>query len=103
MRPSRAAPGIRLSNQLVNLVVIALGIASAYFMTIQSLKVELAAKAESVVVEQLDKKLGNLEVILREGTVSREQFHSFSTELERRLSRIEYYLMQQRGQDLENR
>lgn len=103
MRTHRSTSGIRLSSQFVNLVVIALGIASAYFMTIQSLKVELAAKAESVVVEQLDKKLGNLEVILREGTVSREQFHSFSTDLERRLSRIEYYLMQQRGQDLENR
>jgi hypothetical protein len=103
MSAARTLLPLRVTGQLVNLVVIALGIASAYFMTIQSLKVELAAKAESVVVEQLDKKIGNLEVILREGTVSREQFHSFSTDLERRLSRIEYYLMQQRGEDLENR
>ena len=50
----------RLGGQLLNLLLVALGIAAAYFMTIQSLKLELAAKAEHAVVETLDKKLINI-------------------------------------------
>jgi hypothetical protein len=90
--------GIRLSAQLVNIMTIVVGIAAAYFLTIQSLKVELAAKAEGVVVETLDKKLANFEVMLKEGVVSREQFYQFSKDVEARLSRIEYYLKVQMGE-----
>lgn len=90
--------GIRLSAQLVNIMTIVVGIAAAYFLTIQSLKIELAAKAESVVVETLDKKLANLEVMLKESVVSREQFYQFSKDVEARLSRIEYYLKAQMGE-----
>ncbi|MEW6050836.1 MAG: hypothetical protein AB1644_07225 [Candidatus Zixiibacteriota bacterium] len=89
--------GLRLSGQLLNLLMVALSIAAAYFMTIQSLKIELAAKAESAVVETLDKKLGNIEVILREGVVSKEQFYRFSQEVDRRLAQIEFHLSNQAG------
>ena len=90
--------GLRLSGQLLNLLMVALSIAAAYFMTIQSLKIELAAKAENEVVETLDKKLGNIEVILREGVVSKEQFYRFSQEVDRRLARIEFHLTNQAGE-----
>ena len=90
--------GIRLSGQLINIMTIVLGIAAAYFLTIQSLKIELEAKAESVVVEALDKKLANFEVILKEGVVSKEQFYLFSKDVEARLTRIEYYLKEQAGE-----
>lgn len=90
--------GIRLSGQLINIMTIVLGIAAAYFLTIQSLKIELEAKAEGVVVEALGKKLANFEVILKEGVVSKEQFYQFSKDVEARLTRIEYYLKEQAGE-----
>lgn len=90
---------LRLSAQLLNVLMIALGIAAAYFMTIQSLKIELAAKAESDVVVTLDKKLANFEILLREGMVTREQFYAFSSAIDRRLARIEYQLQIEPGDD----
>ncbi|MDX9858298.1 MAG: hypothetical protein RBT76_10940 [candidate division Zixibacteria bacterium] len=89
--------GIRLGGQLLHMLVLALGLAGGYFMTVQSIRLELAAKAEAVTVETLERKLTNLEVILREGTVTREQFYEFSREVERRLARIEYYVSEDKG------
>ena len=94
---------LRLGAQLLNLLLVALGIAAAYFMTIQSLKIELAAKAESAVVETLDKKLSSFEVFLREGVVNREQFYQFSREIETRLTRIEEHLLEQTGEKIGKR
>ena len=94
---------IRIAGYLFNLLIFALGIAAAYFMTIQSLKLELAAKAEGAVVETLDKKLGSFEVFLKEGVVGREQFYVFSREIEARLSRIEHYLIKQTGDEIGKR
>ena len=53
------------------------------------------AKAESAVVEALDKKLTGFEVILNEKVVSREHFFRFSKDVETRLTRIERYLKDQ--------
>jgi len=92
--------GLNLTGPVVNFLTILLGIAAAYFMTIQSLKVELAEKAEAVVVAALDRKLAAFEVMLAEGTVSREQFHRFETVVESRLSRIEFYLTEKRGEQV---
>jgi hypothetical protein len=91
---------LNLSGSLLNFVTIVLGIATAYFLTIQSLKVELAAKAESAVVETMDKKLAAFEVILKEGVVDKEQFWRFSRDVEARLARIEYYLTDNSGDDI---
>lgn len=88
---------LRIGNQLLNILLLALGLAGGYFMTVQSLKLELAAKAESGVVETLDRKLTHLEVILREGVVTREQFYTFANEIDHRLGRIEFYLTDERG------
>ncbi len=94
---------LNLSNSFLNLMTIVLGIVAAYFLTIQSLKVELAAKAEAAVVAALDRKLAGFEVILREGVVGREQFYEFSKEVEARLARIEYHVSKQAKSDPEHR
>lgn len=90
----------QLSSLWLNLVTIILGIAAAYFMTIQSLKVELAAKAEAAVVGALDRKLAAFEILLAEGVVGKEQFYEFSSDVEARLIRIEDYLVQYSGENL---
>jgi len=84
--------GLSITNPLLNLLVVIMGLAAAYFVTIQSIKVELAAKAEAAVVATLDRKLASFEVLLAEGVVSKEEFHRFSKDIEARLIRIENYL-----------
>ncbi|PWB69069.1 hypothetical protein C3F09_10715 [candidate division GN15 bacterium] len=88
---------IRFDSQVINLLVIVVSLAAAYFMTIQSLKVELAAKAENAVVEALDKRLVGFEVILKEGTVSKSEFYDLSRGIESRLDRIEQHLVTHMG------
>ncbi|MBD3402789.1 hypothetical protein GF420_07825 [candidate division GN15 bacterium] len=97
MKRSAILGSLRLGSQILHLLILALGLAGGYFMTIQSLRLELAAKAENVTVEQLDRKLTNLEVMFREGVVTREQFYEFSREVDNRLARIEYYLAEAKG------
>jgi hypothetical protein len=89
--------GLRLTGQFLNFMMIALTIAAGYFMTIQSLKVELSAKAEKQAVETLDKKLSNLELLLKEGAITKEEFFRFSNEVDNRLARIEYHLSEPMG------
>lgn len=100
MPEEQTQPTFRVGSPLVNLMAIVLGVAAAYFMTIQSLKIELAAKAEGAVVEALDKKLTSFEVFLREGVVGREQFYQFSKDVEARLTRIEDYLIEKSGEQI---
>jgi len=92
---------VKLGSQLLNLLLLSLGLAGGYFMTIQSLKIELAAKAESRVVETLDKQLAELEIMIREAVVSRDQFYEFTQSVEQRLGRIEYYLAERNGSNRE--
>jgi hypothetical protein len=97
-KPRRPDDGIRLTSQLINFVMIALTIAAGYFMTIQSLRLELAGKAENVTVQVLDKKMGNLEILFREGAISKEEFFRFSREVDSRLARIESHLSGNTGE-----
>ncbi len=103
MKTAKRGDSFSISKTSLNLLGLILGVAAAYFLTIQSLKIELAAKAEGAVVERLDKKLANIEVILKEGVVSREQFFEFSKKIERRLGRIEFYLTDQSGEDIDRK
>jgi len=91
---------LRLSGTLLKFITVVFGIAAGYFLTIQSLKIELAAKAETTVVETLDKKLAGFEVILKQGVVDKEEFYRFSKEIEARLARIEFYLINQSGDQI---
>ncbi len=94
---------IKQCNPIINIATITFGVIAAYFMTIQSLKLELAEKAEERVVETLDKKLSNLEVILKEGVISKEVFLKFSNDMNNRLSRIEFYLTDKPGVKIEQK
>jgi hypothetical protein len=99
--PKHDTPSMfRLRGPWLTLISIVFGIIAAYFMTIQSLKVELAAKAEAAMVGALDKKLAGIEVLLKEGVVGKEQFYQFSTDIEARLIRIEDYLVAYSGENL---
>ena len=103
MPEERTHTVFRLVTQLVHLVAVVLGVAAAYFMTIQSLKIELAAKAESAVVRALERKLASFEVLLREGVVGKEQFYQFSKDVEARLIRIEDFLTENSGEQVGKR
>ena len=100
MATDRDASVLKVSPGTLKVMGIILSLAAAYFLTIQSLKVDMATKAESVTVESLDKKLAHIETMLREGVVSREQFYEFSKDTEARLSRIEFYLKEGIGDRL---
>ena len=74
-----------------------LGMSAAYFTTIGSIRVSLAEKAEAVLVETIDKKLTRLEVIIKEGMISKDQFFEFGSNIESRLTRIESHLTNNAG------
>lgn len=100
MADDQSSSGVRISGPLLKFVTIVFGIAAGYFLTIQSLKIELAAKAEAAVVETLDRKLAGFEVILKQGVVDKEEFFRFSKDVESRLSRIEFYLINKSGDQI---
>ncbi|MCP4703136.1 MAG: hypothetical protein GY865_00880 [candidate division Zixibacteria bacterium] len=74
-----------------------LGMSAAYFTTIGSIRVSLAEKAETVLVETIDKKLTRLEVIIKEGMISKDHFFEFRNDIESRLTRIEFHLTKKTG------
>ncbi len=93
---------IMLNTPMIKFIMVILGVATSYFLSIQSIKVELAAKAEMKTVEQLDKKLTNIEYMLNQGVLSKEQFYLFSQNIDRRLSKIEFLLENKKGADVGN-
>lgn len=86
-----------LNRPLLNFILVLLGMTAAYFTTIGSIKIQLAEKAETALVETIDKKLTRLEVIIREGRVSKDEFYQFKNDIESRLTRIEFYLVENGG------
>ena len=84
----------KVGSQVVNLLGIVIGIIAAYFMTIQSLKVDLATKAETVMVDAIDRKLAGFEAMLKDGVLTPKQFDRFTRDLEARLTRIEDHLIE---------
>lgn len=81
-----------MSKPVMNFIMVLLGMTAAYFTTIGSIKIQLAEKAESVLVEAIDRKLAAIEVTIREGRVSKDEFYQLKSDIEGRLIRIEYYL-----------
>ena len=98
MPKTREIPIFRISGPVWNVITIVLGMIAAYFMTIQQLRVDLAAKAETTVVGTLDRKISGLEVYLKEAVVSKQQFYEHTQKMETRLDRIEQYLIDQTGE-----
>lgn len=69
-----------------------LGIITAYYTTIAGIKLDLSKKAESEMVNQLDKRLSNIEILLNKNFLTKDEFHCFSEDLQKRLTKIEYQL-----------
>jgi hypothetical protein len=77
---------------MVAFFVTALGIITAYYTTIAGIRLDLSQKAESAVVNQLDKRLSNIELMLNQNFPTKEEFHRFSQDLQNRLSKIEFQI-----------
>nr|MBN2276860.1 hypothetical protein [candidate division Zixibacteria bacterium] len=84
-----------ISRPLISFIMALLGVTAAYFTTIGSIEVRLAEKAEAALVETIDKRLARLEVVIREGRVGKDEFFQFRNDIERRLTRIEFFLTEQ--------
>ncbi len=80
-------------NTLVSYVVtVALalaGLLSGYYAAYTGLKVELAAKAESASVDQIDIRLARIEATINERFATREDLAGFKNEIIARLTVIE--------------
>jgi hypothetical protein len=83
---------VHLLQFLLAFFLTALGIVTAYYTTIAGIRIDLAKKAESNIVNQLDKKISQVEIILDENFMSKKDFYEFKEEMDKRLTRIEYRL-----------
>ena len=92
MENNRFFSKVQLLQFLVAFFVTAFGIITAYYTTIAGIKLDLSQKAESAVVNQLDKRLSNIELLLNQNFLTKEEFHQFSQDLQNRLNRIEFQL-----------
>lgn len=92
MENNRFFSKTQLLQFLVAFFVTALGIITAYYTTVAGIKLDLSQKAESTVVNQLDKRLSNIELLLNQNFLTKEEFHLFSQDLQNRLSRIEFQI-----------
>lgn len=79
----------RLTQFFVALILTACGVVAGYVTTIYGLKLDLAAKADSSVVADIDRKLTRIEVILEETVLTKDEFHRFGGELQERLDKLE--------------
>jgi len=95
--PGKGVWRILLNRPMVNFIMALLGLTAAYYTTIGSIKISLAEKAEYTLVEKVDKRLAELEVLIREGMVTKDQFYEFRAGIEGRLNRIEFYLKENKG------
>jgi hypothetical protein len=87
--------GFYFSRSVVNFLMIMLGLVAAYFTTIGAIRIELAEKAESKLVATIETRLSELEVVIIEGRVKKDEFYEFRNEVESRLARIESFLIEQ--------
>lgn len=86
-----------INRHLINFIVMLLGLSAAYFTTIGSIKAELAAKAETVLVNTLDQRLSKMEILIREGLIGKDDFFKFQNNVESRLAKIESHLIEKSG------
>ncbi len=70
-------------------LVTAFAVVAAYFGTISDLKLALAEKADRTTAERIELRLAQIEVLLSDHLVSRDEFFKLRDELRVRLTRIE--------------
>ena len=92
MEDNRVFSRVQVLQFLVAFFVTAFGIVTAYYTTIAGIKLDLSQKAETVVVNQLDKRLSNMEVMLNRNFLTKDEFYQFSQDLQTRLTRMEFQL-----------
>jgi len=81
--------GIKLLQFLIAVIIAVSGVVAGYVTTIYGIKLDLADKADVVAVTEMDKKLTQIEIILQEKLLTKDDFYQFREELDRRLDSIE--------------
>lgn len=84
----------RYRQFIITVIVILVTALSTYYTTIESLKLEVAGKAEDKFVATLDKRISNLEIRLAENFATKEDFYRLKEDLLIRLSGIEAQIEQ---------
>lgn len=79
---------------LITLVVIVVGAVTAYHATIYDLKSELATKADSASIEQINVRLTRIETLLSEVVATKQEQLTLAAAIEKRLGTIEAKLTQ---------
>jgi hypothetical protein len=87
--------GFYYSRSVVNFLMILLGLVAAYFTTIGAIRIELAKKAETKLVATIETRVSELEVVITEDRVRKDEFYEFCNDVESRLATIESFLIEQ--------
>ena len=83
---------VQLLQFLITFFVTVFGVLTAYYTTIAGIKLDLAHKAEVQIVNELDKKLSNLELLLKENFMTKKEFFELKDQINQRLLKIEMRL-----------
>jgi predicted Holliday junction resolvase-like endonuclease len=92
MNNSRMISKDQVLQFLVAFFFTAFGVLAAYYTTIAGIRLDLSRKAETEMVNQLDKKLCEIEVILNDNFMTKKEFMELKEDLDKRLTKIEYRL-----------
>ncbi|MCJ7496932.1 MAG: hypothetical protein MUO78_02185 [candidate division Zixibacteria bacterium] len=80
---------VQLFQFLITFFVTVFGVLTAYYTTIAGIKLDLAHKAEVQIVNELDKRLSNLELLLKENIMTKKEFFELKDQINQRLLKIE--------------
>lgn len=80
---------VQLFQFLITFFVTVFGVLTAYYTTIAGIKLDLAHKAEVQIVNELDKRLSNLELLLKENFMTKKEFFELKDQINQRLLKIE--------------
>jgi hypothetical protein len=80
---------VQLFQFLITFFVTVFGVLTAYYTTIAGIKLDLAHKAEVQIVNELDKRLSNLELLLKENFMTKREFFELKDQINQRLLKIE--------------
>jgi len=74
---------------LMTIIATAFAVLAAYHSTVSELKLAISEKADRQAVERIDLRLAQIEVILGDHLVNKDEFYQLRDELRVRLTRIE--------------
>ncbi|MDH4222580.1 MAG: hypothetical protein OEV55_03465 [candidate division Zixibacteria bacterium] len=79
----------QLFQFFITFLLTTFGVLTAYYTTIAGIKLDLARKAESQIVNELDKRLSNIELLLKENFMTKKEFFELKDQINQRLLKIE--------------